>query len=145
MSFSVEQNVPVTLRIQVTLSFHQGYPASPCDEVEIVTLPLSYLATVQDWLCPDSPDTQKMHYVDDWTHHHMVFSDPGHGMTRRGAELEKWKRITADPPVPAAAGQATHRPRPVMADPNEEWRRDDPADIMTMETAAATAGKGASR
>ena len=46
----------------------------------------------------DSPDAQKMHYVDDWTHHHMVFSDAG---TREDAErrgkLEEWKRVTADP------------------------------------------------
>lgn len=67
-----------------------------------------------------------MHYVDDWTHHHMVFSDPG---TRDDAErrgkLEEWKRITADPRYLLQQGKRTHSTRPVMADPNEEWRRDD--------------------
>jgi hypothetical protein len=67
-----------------------------------------------------------MHDVDDWTHHHMVFSDPG---TRDDAErrgkLEEWKRITADPRYLLQQGKRTHSTRPVMADPNEEWRRDD--------------------
>ena len=48
-------------------------------------------------------------YIDDWSHHHMVFSSPG---TREDAvkngKLEEWNRITNDPRYKIQKGRREH-------------------------------------
>jgi hypothetical protein len=58
-------------------------------------------------------------YIDDWTHHHVVFSNPG---TREDAvkhgTLDKWQKITNDPRYQLQLSKRSARARPVVADPN---------------------------
>ena len=63
---------------------------------------------------PAAPNTG---YVDDWTHHHVVFSNPG---TRedavRNGTLDKWTRITNDPRYKLQQLKRNLGTRPVVAD-----------------------------
>ena len=70
-------------------------------------------------------------FVDDWTHHHLVFSNPG---TRddavKSGKLEKWQEITNDPRYQLQQAKRTFGTRPVIADPDPgfgtggSWDRD---------------------
>ena len=65
---------------------------------------------------PAAPNTG---YVDDWTHHHVVFSNPG---TRKAAvsdgTLDSWTRITNDPRYQLQQMKRNLGTRPVIADPD---------------------------
>ncbi len=65
---------------------------------------------------PAAPNTG---YVDDWTHHHVVFSNPG---TRdeavRNGTLDRWTRITNDPRYKLQQLKRNLGTRPVTADPD---------------------------
>jgi hypothetical protein len=97
--------------------------------VTIVTITVACLVIITAGarvaVAQDSPDTQKMHYVDDWTHHHMVFSDPG---TREDAEArgkgEEWERILNDRRYQLQRAKRRNGFRPVMEDPGDAWGRD---------------------
>ena len=58
-------------------------------------------------------------YVDDWSHHHLVFSNPG---TREDAvkngTLDKWLKITSDPRYQLQLAKRKMGALPVVADPN---------------------------
>jgi hypothetical protein len=73
----------------------------------------------------DPSDAQKMPYLDDWTHHHLVFSDPG---TREDAEArgkgEERERILNDRRYLLQQAKRRNGFRPVMADPGDRWGRD---------------------
>jgi hypothetical protein len=68
----------------------------------------------QDAEQPAAPNTG---YVDDWTHHHVVFSNPG---TReeavRNGTLDKWTQITSDPRYKLQQLKRNLGTRPVIAD-----------------------------
>jgi hypothetical protein len=58
-------------------------------------------------------------YIDDWTHHHVVFSNPG---TREDAvkhgTLDKWQKIANDPRYQLQQSKRSAGARPVVADPD---------------------------
>ncbi len=58
-------------------------------------------------------------YVDDWSTHHVTFSNPG---TREDAEkngtIDKWLKITSDPRYQMQLAKRKMGTRPVVADPN---------------------------
>lgn len=58
-------------------------------------------------------------FVDDWTHHHLVFSNPG---TREDAvkngKLEMWEKITNNPRYQLQQAKRAFGTRPVMAEPD---------------------------
>ena len=58
-------------------------------------------------------------YVDDWTHHHLVFSNPGtrDDAVKRGT-LDQWQKITNDPRYQLQQAKRTFGTRPVIADPD---------------------------
>jgi hypothetical protein len=73
-------------------------------------------AQAQEATEPAAPNAA---YVDDWTHHHLVFSNPG---TREDAvksgKLEKWQEITNEPRYQLQQAKRTFGTRPVVADPD---------------------------
>jgi len=73
-------------------------------------------AQAQEATEPAAPNAA---YVDDWTHHHLVFSNPG---TREDAvksgRLEKWQEITNEPRYQLQQAKRTFGTRPVVADPD---------------------------
>ncbi len=77
----------------------------------------------------DPSDSQKTPYLDDWTHHHLVYSNAGsrEDAVKHGRQ-EEWDRITHDPRYQLQQGKRSHGGRPVMAAPDEEWRRDRDRD-----------------
>jgi hypothetical protein len=58
-------------------------------------------------------------FVDDWTHHHLIFSNPGarDDAVKHGT-LEKWQKITNDPRYQLQQAKRTFGTRPVIADPD---------------------------
>jgi hypothetical protein len=88
----------------------------------IVSVALAALASfgifvrAQEATEPAAPNAA---YVDDWTHHHLVFSNPGtrDDAVKRG-KLEKWQAITNDPRYQLQQAKRTFGTRPVMQDPD---------------------------
>jgi hypothetical protein len=74
------------------------------------------LVRAQEATEPAAPNAA---YVDDWTHHHLVFSDPGtrEDAVKRG-KLEKWQEITNEPRYQLQQAKRTFGTRPVVADPD---------------------------
>ncbi len=71
------------------------------------------------------PPAPKAAFVDDWTHHHLVFSDPGTSEdAARKRKLEGWQRVTGDPRYQLQQIKRHLGPRPVMADPDLARRAD---------------------
>jgi len=64
-----------------------------------------------------SSDLSKTPYMDDWTHHHMVFSNPGtkEDAVRKG-KLANWLRVTSDTRYQIQQGKRSHSDRQVVAD-----------------------------
>ncbi len=79
-------------------------------------------------------------YVDDWSHHHLVYSNPG---TREDAEkngkLDKWLKITGDPRYQLQLAKRKMGTLPVVADPNLTMAGPD----LATETVDAVGGMAA--
>ena len=77
----------------------------------------------------DSSDSQKTPYLDDWTHHHLVFSDPGtkEEAARRG-KLEQWNKVNDEFRFHLQQGKRTYGIRPVGADRDGDRRHDRDRD-----------------
>lgn len=59
----------------------------------------------------------KAGYVDDWTHHHLIFSNPGsRDDAARNGTLDKWLKVTNDPRYQLQQIKRNLGPRPVIAD-----------------------------
>lgn len=68
-------------------------------------------------------------FVDDWTHHHVVFSNPG---TRdeavKNGTVDRWTRIVNDPRYKLQQVKRSLGTRPVMTNPDFGSRPEDPWD-----------------
>lgn len=86
------------------------------------------LATLAAFVIPGrAQDATKPNagFVDDWTHHHVVFSDPGsrEDAVRHGT-LDRWTQITNDPRYKLQQVKRTLGKRPVIEDTELSFGRD---------------------
>jgi hypothetical protein len=66
----------------------------------------------------------KAAFVDDWTHHHLIFSNPGAREDAvRNKTLDKWQGVNDNPRYQMQQIKRNMGPRPVIADPDFAWRR----------------------
>jgi hypothetical protein len=91
-------------------------------KLSIIIVALAALAAfvipvrAQDATEPAAPNAG---FVDDWTHHHLVFSNPGaRDDAVRNGTLDRWSRITNDPRYQLQQTKRTLGTRPVIADPD---------------------------
>jgi hypothetical protein len=69
-------------------------------------------------------DTPKAAFVEDWSHHHMIFSNPGtQADAARAGRLEQWQKVTSDPRYHLQQVKRSLGPRPVLNDydPGTSW------------------------
>src|SRR5208337_46706 len=91
-------------------------------KLSIISVALAALAAfviparAQDATEPSAPNAG---FVDDWTHHHLVFSNPGaRDDAVRNGTLDRWSRITNDPRYQLQSAKRTFGTRPVIVDPD---------------------------
>jgi len=64
----------------------------------------------------------KAGYVDDWTHHHLIFSNPGsRDDAARNGTLDKWLKVTNDPRYQLQQIKRNLGPRPVIGGGGSAW------------------------
>ena len=72
----------------------------------------------------DANGPHKAAWVDDWSHHHMIFSNPGtQADAVKAGRLEQWQKITSDPRYHLQQTKRSMGPRPVLNDfdPGTDW------------------------
>ena len=91
-------------------------------KLSIISVALAALAAfviparAQEATEPAAPNSG---FVDDWTHHHLVFSNPGaRDDAVKSGKLERWQEITNDPRYQLQQAKRTFGTRPVIADPD---------------------------